>query len=190
MDQSGFRIRIVEQGWRNPDVPEDFRSIGLINLVIGGQQILTADDDQFGISEAGLALLRTLEFDYDPDEERWKPIPHGCGLLVMMGCPIGAHWRVRHDGDIVAISDVVHFPTASETDQVSFGDLTVKVPFSEYENEVVAFARNARTMFGAAPFPDHQNIEFLTMDDHIAPWRDFLDEYDHRLAQHTTGRPL
>lgn len=183
MDEPAFRIRIVEQRWAA--VPDDFRSVGRIDLVIGGQQILTNADGEFGIGEAALALLRTLEFDYDPEEEQWKQVLHGCGLTPMIGCPIGADWRVRHDDDIVVISDVVRFPTKWEADQVSFGDLTVKVLFSDYEREVTAFARNARSMFGDAPLTRHRYVSFLNMDGDSVPLSRFLQEYDHRLAQYT-----
>lgn len=184
MAEPGFQIRIVDQGWINPDLTEDFRTVGLLDLVIGGQQILTPDDGQeLGISETALGLLRTLDAYYDPEEESWKQVPHGCGLCLMMGCPIGVQWRVHHDGDTVVISDVVRFPTTTDSDQLTFGDRPVRVPFIDYEREVVAFARHARSMFGDGPFSEEDGLLFLNEVDEWAPWSDFFDEFDRLLAR-------
>ena len=44
--------------------------------------------EEVGISESALGLLRTLDSDRASHEEDDRLIMHGCGAILMMGCPI------------------------------------------------------------------------------------------------------
>ncbi len=59
----------------------------------------TGMDEEWGISESALALLRTLDKKYicDIENEEWL-ILHGCGTMLMLGCPISIHWTVKSYG--------------------------------------------------------------------------------------------
>lgn len=74
----------------------------------------TGIGEEWGISESALALLRTLDSDYVcfPKCEEGL-ILHGCGALLMSGCPISIHWSVQHKGDEVFLSDFVKFTSTS-----------------------------------------------------------------------------
>jgi len=156
-----FKIRIAEQGWIS-DSPEaartDLCSHGKIDLTIGGQRIIRADDPEdkdprpFGISESALALLRTLESDNseaNPVAERL--ICHGCGLILMTGCPIGVNWSVKHKKDHVLINDVMHYLNTSEEYAIRYPDLNTYLPFEYYRKEIVLFAKMAKDFFDRGP---------------------------------------
>jgi hypothetical protein len=180
MSQLGFQVRMVDQGWLLPDVENDFRSVGRLTLTIDGQEIVSSDE-QYGIAETALALLRTIDRDFHPDPGH-RLVLHGCGLVVMSGCPIGAVWRVQHSGESVHISDVALYPTTNDEMAVRFEGLRVMVPSDEYARDVVSFARAARTMF--VENVDYPDIYFSTEDGEWAPWSSFIDEFDHLLARH------
>lgn len=92
IDSLAFHIEIVRQGWLRPDDPDydppaqDLCTHGDIRLTIGEQLIAAGDGRmQYGISQAALGLLRTLEAD-TPDSD----LPNGERLI-----PCG----LRHDSD-------------------------------------------------------------------------------------------
>src|SRR5436190_21575034 len=143
-----FTIDIVEQGWLDGSSSEqDLCSHGRIKLVIDDQLISPADEE-YGISESALALLRTLEHDHSPEHPiAERLIFHGCGTMLMLGCPIGFDWSVEHVPGQVRIANVVRYDTTSESDAVHFPDLAVEVPDEQYRQQIVKFADEAKTLF-------------------------------------------
>jgi hypothetical protein len=82
-----FHIDIIKHGWLASDDPSydvaawDLCTRGDVRLIIGGQVIAAGDGEgEYGISEAALGLLRTLESD-TPDQSD-KPF---AGRLIPMG---------------------------------------------------------------------------------------------------------
>jgi hypothetical protein len=152
-----FEIEILSQGWLgdgDPDLTYDPASIdmcshGAISLTIGGRLIARSDDDrEYGISESALALLRTLESNHSPDRPvAERLIFHGCGGILMMGCPVGIDWSVSHHGGHVLIDRVMRYDTTDETKPVRFPGLAVQFPEDEYCREIVGFARQAKDLF-------------------------------------------
>lgn len=120
-----FEIKILKQYWLEPP-EEDLCSHGEIYLNVNGTIITQSGiDEDWGISESALALLRTLDEDYicDPDNE-WGLILHGCGTILMMGCPISIHWTVKQLGDQVMLSDFVKVATTdSQTGSIYYPGL-------------------------------------------------------------------
>ncbi len=150
-DSSGtpFDIKIEHQGWLDGSSPEgDACTHGRIRLIIGGVAI-AAGEGPLGISESALALLRTMESDHCPT----KPVAerlifHGCGAMLMMGCPIGIDWVVTHLGkELVQISDVVWYPQTNEENAIRYTDLSVVLPLADYRAKVLAFAIEAMKPF-------------------------------------------
>lgn len=146
-----FSIQIVRQGWITglPDdqAKDDLCSHGAILLEIGGTRITTGEED-YGISESALALLRTLRSDHIPEARVAELlIFHGCGTILMMSCPIGVDWSVRHLTDAVRLSDVVRYDTTNEAQAIRFPEIDAIVPVAHYVQEVVSFARVARSVF-------------------------------------------
>ncbi len=186
MGLAEFHIEIVKQGWITSDDPgydaaaRDLCTHGDIRLVIGGQTVAAGDGEgQYGISEAALGLLRTLESD-TPDQSEQpfadRLIPHGCGAILMMGCPIGIDWTVRHVDDLVRIADVVRYDATNEAQAVRYPELEVELPLDEYRDEITAFAQRAKEPFDGIEKSFYDDME---RDDYVNLWA----EYD-RLLEH------
>src|SRR5882762_3244470 len=108
MEVLKFRVKIVEQSWLDGSSPEeDLCSHGKIKLVIDGVSITSGNED-YGVSESALSLLRTLHSDHSSEKPvAQRLIFHGCGTILMMGCPIGVDWEVNRSGNRVRLSNPV-----------------------------------------------------------------------------------
>jgi hypothetical protein len=196
MGLPGFHIEIVTQGWLGADGPDlddpeaaahDLCSHGEIRLVIGGQTIASDGDGAWGISEAALGLLRTITSNRKrspPKHPSWtgsseegeRLIPHGCGLILMMNCPIGIDWTVEHVDGRIRISEVFRCDdTLRKTPVREYPDLAVDVPLAEYRQEIVAFARRAKEPFEGI-------TKSLDDDFDREMYAEFWEEYDRLLA--------
>lgn len=183
---SPFEILITRQGWLGENEPDldydparvDLCSHGGIRLTIGGQVIaLGEDDDEYGISESALALPRTLESDHSPERRvAERLIFHGCGLILMMGCPVGIDWSVSHLDGQVRIDDVVRYDTVDESDAVRFPSVAAELSEDEYGLHVVAFAQRAKEPF------ERITKEFAD-DFEQQQYEEFWEEFDARLAR-------
>ena len=171
-----FRIELLDQGWLSASEPDDdLCSHGHLRLTIGGIEVV-GGSESYGISESALAMLRTLAAEHTPQAPvADRMIFHGCGTLLMMGCPIGADFSVRHRAGLVNVGNVVRYDTTNEDQAVRFADLDVAMPVSEYRSEVLGFAARARELFVGT------NKRFG--DDFDAQqYRDFWIEFDQIMA--------
>lgn len=183
---SQFEIEITMQGWLGANDPDltydpsrvDLCSHGGVRLTIGGRLISAGEhNDEYGISESALALLRTLESDHSPRRPvAERLIFHGCGLILMMGCPIGIDWSVSHGVGEVSIHDVVRYDDVDETKAVRFPDITVTIPEADYVDQVVAFAERAKRLFEGITKEFDSDFE-------LQQYRDFWSEFDGRLER-------
>ncbi len=165
LDSPNFQITIIEQSWLpGASAEEDLCSHGRIRLLIGGQQITSGKED-YGISESALSLLRTLQ----------RVIFHGCGTMLVMGCPIGVDWDVHHVADRVRISKVVRYDGTGDGDATTFPNLIVDLSETEYRDQVLAFAQEAKKPFSgiAKTFADDFDRQ---------QYNDFWREYDALLG--------
>ena len=174
---STFSIQILRQGWlQGVPAEKDLCSHGRIRLEIGGQPI-TSGDEEFGISESALALLRTLLSDHTaahPMAERL--IPHGCGTLLMLGCGLGVDWSVLHQGETVALGNVVRYDGAGATQAALFPDINVVLNEAEYASQIVQFALEARRPFEG-------QIKDTSDEDVPGEFAEFWKEFDHILVK-------
>jgi hypothetical protein len=180
-----FHIDILDQGWLEPSDESDYDpavwdlcSHGHVRLVVGDQIILDSTDGDYGISEAALAMLRTLEDDHTPASPvAERMIPHGCGAILMMGCPIGINWTVEHrPGSRVRITNVTRYDTTDEAAGRTFPGADIELPLEEYVREIVAFAEQAKEPFAGV------SKEFS--DDYDRDeYERFWTEYDERLGR-------
>ena len=159
MNSKGFSIHIVRQHWLgdDPDVAKvDLCSHGGLRITVG-EQVISDGTEDYGVSETALALLRTLDRDHTPASlVAEKLVFHGCGTMLMMGCPIGIDWSVKHlPGDRVRLANIRRFDTTNENDAVRFGDLAVEIDGSAYRHEVIRFAQGVKRFFdGVAKVPE------------------------------------
>ena len=169
-----FSVDLVEQAWLSGDPVGDPCSHGRLRIVIG-DQVITNGELDLGISESALGLLRTLSEDRSSEEASERLIPHGCGTILMMGCPIGIDWDVEHDRDIVRLSNVVVCDDVGPEGDRHL-DAVAEVPLSEYRKEVVALARSVKEFFSASPEKHFDDAFDRRQYAHF--WR----EFDARLA--------
>ena len=177
-----FEIEIIEQHWLEGCLPEqDLCSHGRIRLVIGGQVILS-DDQNFSVSESALALSRTLDTDNSPgDPVAERLIFHGCGTILMLGCPIGVDWTVRHVPGFVVIDDITRYETTDPSEALAFRGSPVAVPDEEYSQQIIAFATKAKQLFEGVEKTFYSDFD---REQYERFWR----EFDSLLARHgSTG---
>jgi hypothetical protein len=184
MTSAGFEIEITKQGWIDPELgldeaPGDLCSHGDIRLEIGGQVIVSGEAepgevaDWWTISTSALNLLRTLESNHSPDRPIANRLILHCGMILMMGCPIGVDWSVRHLGRAVLLAHVVRYDTVNEAEAVRFPGLVVEVEEDAYRREVVRFAETAKQPFvGTEKTPADWEQDL---------YEEFWREYDDRL---------
>ena len=185
-----FQIEIVRQGWLGPTqgsdydpVSQDLNTHGDIRLVIGGTIVASGDGQgDYGISEAALGLLRTLSSDWPEAGDKAfaeRLIGHGCGGILMMSCPIGIDWTVRHHDGRVRIGDVVRHDGVGEAEVELFPGLAVELPLADYRDEIVGFAKRAKEPF--------DGIEKSIADEYDRQeYANFWEEYDRLLDQAVT----
>ncbi len=146
--KGNFSLEIFNQDWLGNE-PEQFDlcSHGQLRLIIGDETILDGRET-YGLSESALALLRTLERDHNPDSAlAEKMIFHGCGTILMLGCPIGVDWSVRHTSGQVILSDVRRWDWPDEDRPTLFPGQQITLSEDSYRKVVIAFAEEVRQFF-------------------------------------------
>lgn len=174
-----FEMKILKQHWMDEKFKdEDLCSHGEIYLSVN-KVIITQSglDEEWGINESALALLRTLDKDYicEPNSEEGL-IFHGCGAILMMGCPISIHWSVKHCGDEVILSDFVKFTTTNpRIGNIKYKGLRVKLSKKEYTDEIIAFSLEAKKLF------DNSREKIINDDFDKEMYTEFWNEYNYLL---------
>ncbi|WP_367456796.1 hypothetical protein [Terribacillus saccharophilus] len=176
-----FNFNLKTQYWLSSE-EEDLCSHGEIYLKVNGTVITEADiGEEWGISESALALLRTLDADYisNPDCEEGL-ILHGCGAMLMSGCPISIHWSVQHKEGAVFLSDFVKFTSTDLTEgKIEYPDLRISVKKAVYEQEILQFAKQAKALFESSTAKEIEDEYDQDM------YTDFWKEYDHFLQKYS-----
>ncbi|HZI20164.1 MAG TPA: hypothetical protein VEY09_16385 [Pyrinomonadaceae bacterium] len=178
MESPEFQVKVIEQAWLDGcSSEEDLCSHGKIELAIGGEPVTSGDED-YGVSESALALLRTLNSNHSSDKTVAEHlIVHGCGTMLMFGCPIGVGWEVAHSNGRVRISKVVRHDEYGEADVVEFPNLDVEMTEEEYRREIVAFAKEAKLLFTGV-------TKVFTDEYGQKEYEDFWEEYDRLLNRY------
>jgi len=173
-----FRLEIVEQTWLgNEPPPFDLCSHGRLWLEVNGHIILDGREI-YGISESALALLRTLDHDHTSQKPlAEKLIFHGCGTVLMMGCPIGVNWGVTHQNNQVILNQFKRWDSPDEHHPKEFPGLEVLLSFKEYQQQVLVFAEKVRDFF------KNETKQFFDIQDQLAYER-FWSEFEMRFKLH------
>ncbi|WP_170295584.1 hypothetical protein [Chengkuizengella sediminis] len=170
-----FHISIVNQHWiedKNEEV--DLCSHGQINLRVNNTIITAPDlDEEWGISESALSLLRSLRQDINSSPETSEGlILHGCGLILMIGCPISIHWSVEHANNMVKLSDFIKITSTNSKDGYqSYPNLSVEVTREEYKNQIVSFALSTKQYFDKSA--DKKFEDKYEKEMYLAFWNEF-----------------
>ncbi|MFB7141268.1 hypothetical protein ACFCYN_16585 [Gottfriedia sp. NPDC056225] len=176
-----FEIKVSKQNWVCSQ-EEDLCSHGEIYLNVNGTIITQPGlEEEWGISESALALLRTLNKDYicDPNNEEGL-ILHGCGTILMNSCPISIHWTVQHLGDQVLLSNFVKVITTNPlTGSIYYRGLQVTISSKEYKELIVSFAIQAKKLF--------EDSQEKRIDDDFDKemYKRFWDEFNELLKVHS-----
>lgn len=181
-----FVINIENQQWLYENEEEDLCSHGEIHLSVNGTIITQSGiEEEWGISESALALLRTIDNDYvcHPADEEGL-ILHGCGAILMMGFPISIHWTLEHIGNRVLLSDFVKVTTTDpETGSVYYPGLQAALDKNEYKKQIVHFAVQVKNFFDVS-------IEKRITDEYDGEiYKEFWDEYT-RLLENNLLDPI
>lgn len=173
-----FKIELTNQHYLHaPPSEAAFRTLGKLRVVIGGKIVADPSTD-LGVEETALSLLRSLSNDHVPgDKVVQQMIFHGCGLILMMGCPIGADFSVRHHGGRVRISHVVRRDETAEASAMPLPEAEVELSIDAYRKAVCEFARKVRAFGGP------QSLEFQEEWDRKA-YQGFWREFDNLLSEH------
>jgi hypothetical protein len=170
-----FEIDLLKQEWlEGCEAASDPCSHGRLRVVIGDATVTDGELD-LGISESALGLLRTLDEDRRSATEQDRLILHGCGLILMMGCPIGIDWDVQHDGDVISLNNVIVCDGTGAGDERGL-HVSAEVPAHEYREQVVTLADAVKRFFATGPekvFDDSFDRQ---------QYADFWQEFDARLA--------
>ena len=173
-----FALTILSQHWLVPDQSEgDLCSHGTIRLVVGGQIVVDGEED-YGLSPTALALLRTLDANHTPETPVAQQLVfHGCGLMLMSGCPIGLDWSVLHTHGVVVLSDIRRHDSTSSVPTVRLS-LSVSVPLPHYRQQVLAFATAVQQFVSVSP--EKRLSDPFDQEQYGAFWT----EYSRLLRQH------
>lgn len=144
-----LEIEILDQNWLafEDSYKFDLCSHGKIFLKVKGIEILSAKDGDWGISETALALLRSANFDYPREGEDDTIIFHGCGVILMLGCPIRVVWSTKHKKNTVLLEGFKKFPTTNKKDAIIYSEISFEMDRNEYRFIIYNFANKAKTLF-------------------------------------------
>ncbi|MBR4204459.1 MAG: hypothetical protein IKQ92_03185 [Clostridia bacterium] len=140
-----FHITAEDLHWLTEDEAEDYCLHGRAAAAVGGYEI---SYDSVTVSAAALMLLRTLTEDHEAGRSAVGMLPC-CGRplppmdsdpehCILITCPNGADWSVRHDGEDV-ILDI------GDEDGCVF-----RVPLGQYQDEVCRFADEIEAFYRAS----------------------------------------
>ncbi len=166
-----FDIRLENWYWidKSKDNPEDFCLHGDFALTIGGETVR----DSYTVSTGALYLLRSLKTDHimpetadaDPGWQKMLPccgfsmFPQEDGTVMMIGCPYGTDFSVRHEGDAVRLTSE---SGAEET-----------VPLAEYRRAVLAFADSVKAAYAECTPKARLDSDPYGWEGYLAFWREF-----------------
>lgn len=144
-----FEVKILNQKWLDFEDADrlDLCSHGSVFLKVNDIEMLSDQDGDWGVSETALSLLRSANFDYPEKGKDNTVIFHGCGTILMMGCPIRITWNTKHKEGHVFLDDFKKFPTTNEKNVVMYPKISVKLRESEYASIIYDFASQAKSLF-------------------------------------------
>jgi len=174
-----FELKMVNQHWIGSP-REDLCSHGEIYLKVNETVITQSGiEEVWGLSESALSLLRTIEQEYISDPINGEGlILHGCGLLLMVSCPISIHWTVKHIEDQVELFDFVKVETTNpETGSIYYPELVVTLNHDEYKDKILYFARQAKNFFVES------DTKIIVDDYDKEMYQEFWDEFNRRLME-------
>ena len=150
MNQTDFEIKIIRQHWikdDGKDDKEDLCSHGEVYIRIGSEELSNKESGSWTLNATGLFLLRSLEQDCELGQFSNQLVPccgnfmipdeSGNNYVVIMGCPSGIDWKIKHLNE-----DVIFESEKGTKGKLSFNDFKKKV--IDFTNEIERFYGNPK----------------------------------------------
>ena len=152
---------------------------GAVRLSVGDELLVSPEDGELTVTAAGLLLLRTLEANYEPDDEladHIQLLPH-CGFFVypdgdrcsISGCPEGVDLTVVTNGDNVTLRR---------------GEVTAVTTRAQWRDAVISFVRQIEAFHERSP-----SREAVADPFEREGWQMFWQEW-HRSVRATDDRAI
>jgi hypothetical protein len=174
-----FEIKLLRSGQTCSDPIHDTCLAGALRVTING--VVIADDDDYGIADSALALMRTVDRDHNLVDRVIRSrylLCHDCAFPDLACSNFGTTWTVTHRNGAVHLADVESYTTHPIRRHLTFPDAETDIAEEDYRTEVVRFARQAKDAYFA-------NGPRIVDPD----WRDlygaFWREYDELLERLT-----
>lgn len=148
MGAAGFALEVSNLHWLEAGDPrDDLCAHGSAYVRIGEETLVTHDEhDEWTLSAGSLYLLRTLHQDHTPDHRVGEHLIPCCGFnmwiddqgdLLILGCPNGVDWGVRHPNSGVKLES----PTGA----------SVTVSDQDWRDAVLRVADAVRAFYRSSP---------------------------------------
>jgi hypothetical protein len=179
-----INLSIVDLCWADSDTDDtlDLCAHGKVCFEIDNHVLLSISDGEWTVSAAALYLLRTLEEDHTTNDPLFEQLFPCCGFnmyafeesddVVIMGCPSGKNFEIRHINDQVEITDIAEIINTYKVDKI------------DWTQSVLDFSREVWKLYRTSE-------PKKTDDDELKKgYRKFIEEwsrrYDHTLM-HNKG---
>ena len=166
-----FNIKILSHEWiSNEDTESDLCSHGKLELTIGKEKILSESDGDWTISTSVLQLLRCIEPNPNTEKD-FNPIMC-CGMLLMIGCPIGLYFDLKHQNDKILIRNIIKQYGTSDNEQIIYPNIVAEINKKDFALNILSLAKEVKLFFKNEP---KKNIDD-DMDKEL--WTKFWEEFN------------
>ena len=150
-----FNIKILTHEWiSNKNSESDLCSHGKFELTIGKEKILNESDGNWTISTSVLQLLRCIESN-PKTEINFNPIMC-CGMLLMLGCPIGIYFDLKHQNGKILIKNIIKQFGTNDEEQILYPNIKVEINKEDFAKNILCLAKEVKMFFNNEP---KKNIE-------------------------------
>lgn len=178
---NGFNLKILSQEWISNEKPEDdLCSHGKFELTINGEKIINESDGDWTISTSVLQLLRCIEPN-PVTEKEFNPIMC-CGMLLMLGCPVGLYFDLTHKEGKVLISNVKKQYGIGNNELILYSEIKAEINKKQFAMNILSLAKEVKLFFKNASKKIIQNeideqlwIEF---------WKEFNELYENGVKKY------
>jgi hypothetical protein len=166
-----FNIKILSHEWiSNENTETDLCSHGKLELTIGEEIILNESDGDWTISTSVLQLLRCIEPNPDTETD-FNPIMC-CGMLLMLGCPIGLYFDLKHKNGKIVIRNIKKQYGTNDNEHVLYPKIVAEINTSDFAINILNLAKEVKSFFNNEP---KKNLDD-DMDKEL--WFEFWNEFN------------
>lgn len=180
---NNFELKILTQNWiSNRFKKTDLCSHGKLELIIGNKTIISERDDiEWTINTSILKFLRCIESDHLAKRD-FDIILH-CGELLMLSCPIGIYFDLKHENDMVVINNIKKQFGVGESEYELMSEIEVKISKIEFAKKIIREAKVIKNFFNAQPkiIEDKRDMFIYTEF-----WREFDELLNNAIKKYSS----